>query len=379
LQMYSKAAEIDPEFTLAWVGMAACSRFLYWFNYDLSDENLASAKRYLDKARELSPGSKEVRFEEAWYFYHCMRDYHRALELLEELGNDYPNDDYIIASISFVCRRIGDFTRSLELNEKALSMNSSVWFYWNDAAFTLRGLREYDKAEEYFKRAIDINPSNSSMFLDLPDLYFSTGQLNEAREFLAEKVSFIEARDLKRYQSRLAFLERNYDQALQIMNSLSDDSISFQNYYYTKHLQLGLIYRAMGDNELAAKHFALERDHLARRITEAEKDYRLYCSLGIACAGLGLKEEAVKAGGKAVDILGFQKDALIGVFQEMALVRILVMTGEYDEAMRRLENVISRHGYVTAEELRIDPFWDPVRNHEKFRGIVSDPAYQVNL
>ena len=63
----------------------------------------------------------------------------------------------------------------------------------------------------------------------------------------------------------------------------------------------------------------------------------------------------------------------------MAMVRILVMTGEVDEAMERLENVLSRHGYVTAEELRIDPFWDPVRNHEKFREIVSDPAYQVNL
>ncbi|MDT8375081.1 MAG: tetratricopeptide repeat protein [Bacteroidales bacterium] len=379
LQMHKKAVEIDPEFTLAWIGMAACSRFLYWFCYDLSEENLASAKRYLDKAKALSPGSKEVRFEEAWYYYHCMRDYHRALEQLERLRDDYPNDDYIIASIGFVCRRLGDFKRSLELNEKALSMNSSVWFYWNDAAFTLRSLREYDKAEEYFKRAIDINPSNQEMYLDLPDLYISTGQLQAAREFLAENKEYLEARDLKRYQSRLAFLERKYEPALQFMNSLSDDSISFQNYYYTKHLQLGLIYRAMGDNERAARHFTLERDHLTRKITEADNDYRLYCSLGIACAGLGLREEARRAGERAIDLLGLHKDALVGVFQEIAMVRILVMTEDYDEAMKRLGDVISFHGYITAEELRIDPFWDPVRNHEKFREIVSDPTYQVNL
>ena len=125
--------------------------------------------------------------------------------------------------------------------------------------------------------------------------------------------------------------------------------------------------------------FDLERDHLGRRITESENDYRLYCSLGIACAGLGLKEEAIQAGEKAIDLLGFDKDALVGVLQEMAMVRILVMTGDYDEAMKRLENVMSRHGYVTAEGLMIDPFWDPVRNHEKFREIVSDPAYQVSL
>jgi len=379
LQMYSKAAEIDPEFTLAWVGMAACSRFMYWFCFDLSEENLASAKRYLDKARELSPGSKEVRFEEAWYFYHCKRDYRRALELLEKLGEDYPNDDYIIACTGFLCRRLGEFSRSLELNEKALSMNSSVFFYWEDAAFTLRVLREYDKSEKYLKRTIYISPDNSESYVNLLDLYISTGQLQAASEFIAENELYFEARDLKRYQSKLAFFERNYNQALQFMNLLSDDPINFQNYYYTKHLEMGLIYRAMGDNESAARHFTLERDHLTGKITEAGNDYRLYCSLGIACAGLGLKEEAIKAGEKAVDFLGFEKDALVGVFQEMAMVRILVMTGEVDEAMERLENVLSRHGYVTAEELRIDPFWDPVRNHEKFREIVSDPAYQVNL
>lgn len=378
LKMYTNAVEIDPEFTLAWVGMAACSRFLYWFCYDLSEENLATAKSYLDKAKALSPGSKEVRFEEAWYFYHCMRDYHRALELLEKLRDDYPNDDYIIASISFVCRRIGEFSRSLELNEKALSMNSSVFFYWEDAAFTLRVLREYDKAEEYFKRTMAISPDNTETYMNLSDLYISTGQLQVLGEFLAENEEYFESRNLIRYQFQLAFLERNYDQALLLMNSLSDDPISFQNFYYTRHLQLGLLYRAMGDSERAARHFTLEKDHLSGKITEAPNDYRLYCSLGIACAGLGLKEEAIRAGTKAVDLLGFQKDALVGVNQEMAMVRTLVLTGDYDEAMKKLESVISFHGYITAEELRIDPFWDPVRNHEKFREIVSDPAYQVS-
>jgi tetratricopeptide (TPR) repeat protein len=135
----------------------------------------------------------------------------------------------------------------------------------------------------------------------------------------------------------------------------------------------------MGDDEGAARHFTLERDHLMGKIKEAENDYRLYCSLGIASAGLGLKEEAIMAGEKAIDLLGFQKDALVGVNQEMAMVRTLVLTGDYDEAMKKLESVISFHGYITAEDLKIDPFWDPVRNHEKFREIVSDPAYQVSL
>ncbi|MBN2348693.1 MAG: hypothetical protein JXJ22_07650, partial [Bacteroidales bacterium] len=49
-----------------------------------------------------------------------------------------------------------------------------------------------------------------------------------------------------------------------------------------------------------------------------------------------------------------------------------------DETMIRLDNIMKHHGYVTAEILRIDPFWDPVRNHQKFMEIISNPLYQVN-
>ena len=69
IQMYEKAIEIDPNFTLAWVRLAASSRYLYFF-YDRSEERLLKTKQYLDKALTLSPQSKEVLLEEGRYYYH---------------------------------------------------------------------------------------------------------------------------------------------------------------------------------------------------------------------------------------------------------------------------------------------------------------------
>jgi len=65
--------------------------------------------------------------------------------------------------------------------------------------------------------------------------------------------------------------------------------------------------------------------------------------------------------------------------REMNKVRILVMVGEYDAGMIRLDRVIRNHGAVTIESLKLEPFWDPVRNNEKFKEIISNPAYQINL
>jgi hypothetical protein len=41
--------------------------------------------------------------------------------------------------------------------------------------------------------------------------------------------------------------------------------------------------------------------------------------------------------------------------------------------------VIKHSGFWSVEILKLDPFWDPVRNHGKFREIISNPEYQVNL
>jgi hypothetical protein len=116
-----------------------------------------------------------------------------------------------------------------------------------------------------------------------------------------------------------------------------------------------------------------------KKINNSKNDERLYCALGIACAGMGLKVEALKAGREALDILDFEKDAQGGYAPEMDMVRILVMTGEYDEAMIRLDRIIKYTGVQTVEILKLDPFWDPVRKNAKFKEIVNNPEYKVNL
>jgi tetratricopeptide (TPR) repeat protein len=137
------------------------------------------------------------------------------------------------------------------------------------------------------------------------------------------------------------------------------------------------VYRYIPNYDSAASHFKTERNFLLKKIKDSEYDPRLYKSLGIAYAGLGMKEQALEAIRKVPENNDF---AVAGVYErEMDMVRILVIIGEYDEAMQRLDQIMKNLGFITPEILKLDPFWDPVRNEEKFKEIIRNPAYKTIL
>jgi tetratricopeptide (TPR) repeat protein len=379
IQMYEKAVKIDSAFVLAWVGLASASRQIYWFYYDRSKEQLLRINEYLGRALSLSPNLKEVQLEEGSYYYHCKLDYPKALQILEPLKSKYPHDEEIYKMISFVYRRMGNFSKSLQYNDFAISLNRSNWNLWINAGITLRVLRKYNNAERYFKRAIELNPSNHILYDELLRLYAITGQIKKAREFLQNNQRIIDEPEIKLTQAYIEVLDGNYEDALQITESLSEEVVNDQGYYHTKHSQLGLIYLLMSNKEMAAKHFESEKVFLLEKMDKFQNDSRIYRSLGLAYAGLGMNKEAVEAGEIALGILSSSNDAHGGYDSEMDMVKILVMVGEYEDALTRLEYIISQNGEITAEVLKLDPFWNPVRDMDKFQEIISNPKYQISL
>ncbi len=379
IRMYEQAVKIDPDYTLAWVGLARCYRYLFWNFNDGSDETLALAGKYLDKALGLSPGLKEVRIEEASYYYQCKRNYSKSLQLLEKLQTEYPNDDAIYFWIGALISRMGEYGKALKNTEHAIRLNPSNWRYRLQAAIILEVLHEYLKADNYYNKAIDLNPSAKNLYDYLLGLYITTGQLQKAREFLSGCEQVMDSQDVKLNKTWLAILERNYGKAIQITQLLPEGTIEHPLVSYTKNLHLGLIYRTISDNTMAMSYFEMERELLLKKIKDSVYDYHLYAHLGIAYAGLGMKEPALRAGRKALEILNSSNDAMYGYWREMDMVRILIMVEEYDDALIKLDQVIKHSGFWTVEILKLDPFWDPVRNNEKFKEIISNPEYQVDL
>ena len=377
-QMFKRATEIDSTFTLAWVGLASASRYTYWLRFNRTEENLVQIKQYLDKAIAIDPNLMEVLLETGRYYYHCEVNYPKALQILEKLKSEYPNNAQMHAWPGYIYRRMGQFEKSFEYLDRAISLNPSSWQEWTTAGATLVYLRRYIEAEDYFKTSIDLNPSSAHGYPQLIRNYLLTGDVEKARSWFAKK-QHIGDPWMYLLGSFTELLDRNYDEAIGIIESYPSELLVWEDEYTSKSMQLGLIYLMMSKTQLATTHFQETRQLLENKLKESPDDSRLYSSLGIIYAGLGMKEEAIKAGIKALSIINISKDAVEGFYRELDMARILSMTGKYDEAITKLEFLLQRNGNLSIELLKRDPFWDPLRDIDAFKALIENPEYQVSL
>jgi serine/threonine-protein kinase len=92
-------------------------------------------------------------------------------------------------------------------------------------------------------------------------------------------------------------------------------------------------------------------------------------------AALGNKENAIREGERAVELMPARKSAMDGGMLIQYLAVIYAWTGEKDRAIERLAEAAKLPGsHITYGYLRLDPFWDPLRGDPRFEAIVASLA-----
>ena len=127
----------------------------------------------------------------------------------------------------------------------------------------------------------------------------------------------------------------------------------------------------MGNRQLERAYYDSARSILEARIQQRPDDERYRSALGIAYAGLGRKEEAIREGELAVELLPMSKEAWRGAYRAEDLARIYTMVGEYDAAIDQLEILLAVPSITAVGMLRIDPTWNPLRGHPRFQRLVE--------
>jgi tetratricopeptide (TPR) repeat protein len=168
--------------------------------------------------------------------------------------------------------------------------------------------------------------------------------------------------------ARQEIYERNYQAALEL---LSSDFVEF--YVGEKANTTGFVYRFMNKPEPARDSFDSARVLFEKQVKEQPDNPGTHYRLGIVYAGLGLKEEAIREGKLAVELYPVSKDAYWGPDYVNWLAVIYVMVGEYEEALDKIEYLLSiPNNYLSVPLLRLDPRWDPLREHPRFKRLLEE-------
>jgi hypothetical protein len=99
--------------------------------------------------------------------------------------------------------------------------------------------------------------------------------------------------------------------------------------------------------------------------------------LGLIDAGLGRKEEAVREGRRACELAPVAKDAVTGAGIMQFLGVIYAWTGERDLAIKQIAATLQAPSSLSYGELRLHPFWDPLRGDPRFEKLVEESKKPV--
>ena len=96
---------------------------------------------------------------------------------------------------------------------------------------------------------------------------------------------------------------------------------------------------------------------------------------GHALAGLGRREEALAEIRAMRESFIYRKDAFLRQYIGVGMARVFADLGDANSAVDELERVMSqpRNGF-TVHRLRLEPAWDRVRDHPRFRALLTKYA-----
>ncbi len=276
-----------------------------------------------------------------------------------------------------VYRRAGNWKMAKYYFEKASELNPGSSSLAQEAGETSDLLRDYYKAEEHYKKAIMLQPDYVYTYYTLSNMIIRwQGDTQKAREILMDAAlnnkSTISDSLVIEINVLIDICEGNYQAALNDVSLFKYDVVQTQWFLRPKYLYYANIYGLMNKHELEHAYYDSARVFLERKILNMRDDATLYSSLGLAYAGLGLKEKAITAGKRGVELMPIDKDALRGAFRIEDLAHIYVMVGHYDDAFRQIKYLLSIPGFLTLKLLELDPKWAPLRKQPEFKEMMED-------
>jgi serine/threonine-protein kinase len=172
----------------------------------------------------------------------------------------------------------------------------------------------------------------------------------------------------------LALWERDNSSLQRALAALPADGCRDADIPFPRSWCEGVAARANHDATGARQAFAQARAE-AETIVQNQPDYAEgLCVLGMIDAALGNKKEAIREGRRAVELLPISKDEMTGTKLNEYLAIIYAWTGEKRLALDELTKLMQISTKQSYGDLRLDPYWDPLRGDPRFEKMVASLA-----
>ena len=375
--LLEQAVKRDPSFLLAYYQLAHAHDQIYLLGFDHTPARLAQANAAIQAIQRIRPDSGEAHLALAKHLYWGYLDYDRAREELRIAQLALPNDPLSFLLAAYIDRRQGRWAESTSNMERALELDPQNLLVLQQMSLNYENERRYADTAAVLDRALMLAPDQSVLRRQRANIDLSwradTKPLHAVIDSIrSEKPEA--AADASEDWLYLSLCEHDPKAASQAVAVMPVDGCGRDGIPFSISWCQGLAARAQGDTNAAREAFGKARTEVEKLVSEQPSYAQAFCALGMIDAALGRKKEAVQNGRRSVELLPITRDAVDGAVLMQYLAIIYAWSGETEAALEELDSATKVPGYLSYGQLRLHPYWDPLRREPRFTQILESMA-----
>jgi TolB-like protein/Tfp pilus assembly protein PilF len=376
VSLLDQAIARDPDFFLAYCQLAAAHNYLYFFGLDHTPARLALADGALKTIIRLRPDAGEAHLARADFLYRCYLDYEKARAELDIAKRTLPNNSDIFELTGYIDRRQGLWNESARSLQRAIALDPRNFFILQQIALSYQEFQQFRAMAAALDRALILIPHDldTQVTRALVDLEWRADP-RPLRETIRTILSAnpATAPDLAAQWFYLALCERDAAAITEALAAIPDSGTAL-DLNFPRSFCEGMAARARGDEATAHAAFLAAHAELERTVSEQPGYGPALCVLGLIDAALGRKDEALREGRRAIELLPITKDSIDGAELMKYVGVIYAWCGEKDLAIKQVAATLKIPNTLSYGNLKLHPYWDSLRGDPRFEKIITDLA-----
>ncbi len=381
--LYSQAVTLDPGFALAHARLASTLSLLYRFRGP-SEALKVRARTEVREALRLQPDLGEAHLANGLCYYRIERDFGRALPELEIAHRLLPSDGEAVSYAAFIDRRKGHWRESRARLAQAIELEPLNRTFEDELHATACLLRDWPAAAKHMDRAIVLSPAmpvlkGERALID----FWQSGNLAPLQKFFAGFTAYGDPEGAVAWSRwDCAMLSRNFSAARAAIDGFPFETLSaVLSGPIPKAYLEGCTWLAQGEKGKAQEAFDVARPAMEAESLAHPNDSLRHARLGLLCAYMGRKAEALREGERAVELTPVSNDAIDGHLWLCNLALIHARVGDADGAISMIGRLLTEpgcisplyEGNISQWDLRLRWQWDPLRSDPRFQQIIAGP------
>lgn len=244
ISLFEQAIKIDPNFALAYTGLADCQALLNWYQEPQPPDAWSNAIKAAEKAVKLDDNLAEAHASLAFIKFHFERDYRGSEEEFRRAINLKPNYATAYQWYSFRLSAEGRHNEAVAVMRHAEELEPRSAVIANAVANVLFYARLYDESIAQAKRSLEIDPASVGAHVILRWNYEMKQMNDEALATYEKEVAFAGDTPTSRAKRAHVFAASGKkEEALKILDELFKDK---QIEHITPY-EIGVIYALLDD------------------------------------------------------------------------------------------------------------------------------------